>query len=119
MHTLDKVWIPFSTDSVETLELDASLEEPDGFTSSVSSVSTISDTSKPQLAPSIQSDKMCQARVRLFHLSVAGKMSASKLIQYFSSHPAAFGFQSYSLPDNITLNPASKKTDESQIFNWH
>ena len=40
-------------------------------------------------------------------------MLASKLIQYFSSHPVAFGFQSSSPPDNITLNPADKKTDQS------
>ena len=31
-------------------------------------------------------------------------MSASKLICYFSSHPAAFGFQASTPPDNITLN---------------
>ena len=46
------------TDSLETLELDTSLDEPDVITSSVSSgflcsVSTLSDNSKPQLAPSI------------------------------------------------------------------
>ena len=45
-------------DSLETPELDTSLEEPDAITSSVSSgflhlVSTISDNSKLQLAPSI------------------------------------------------------------------
>ena len=46
------------TDSLETLELDTSLDEPDVITSSVSSgflcsVSTLSDNSKLQLAPSI------------------------------------------------------------------
>ena len=45
-------------DSLETLELDTSLDEPDVITSSVSSgflcsVSTLSDNSKPQLAPII------------------------------------------------------------------
>ena len=45
------------TDSLETLELDTSLDEPDAITSSVSSgclhsVSTFSDNSKPQLVPS-------------------------------------------------------------------
>ena len=40
-------------------------------------------------------------------------MSASKLICKFSSHPATFEFFA-SLPyDNITLNPANKKTDQS------
>ena len=46
------------TDSLKTLELDTSLDEPDIITSSVSSgflhlVSTLSDNSKPQLVPSI------------------------------------------------------------------
>ena len=40
-------------------------------------------------------------------------MSASKLIHYFSSHPAAFGFQSSTQPDNITLTPANRKADQS------
>ena len=86
------------TDSLETPELDISLEEPDAITSSVSSgflcsVSTVSDTSKPQLAPSICTHKLwCQARALLAPVSLATKMSTSKLIHYFSSHPAAFGF---------------------------
>ena len=47
------------TDSLETPELDTSLDEPDAVTSSsvssgfLYSVSTLSDNSKPQLAPSI------------------------------------------------------------------
>ena len=50
-------------DSRETLEWDTSLKEPDVIISSVSSgflhlVSTVSDTSKPQLAPSIRSHKL-------------------------------------------------------------
>ena len=54
------------TDSLETPELDASLDEPDAIPSSVysgflHSVSTLSDNSKPQLAPSIRSHKLrCQ-----------------------------------------------------------
>ena len=86
------------TDSLKTPELDISLEEPDAITSSVSSgflhsVSTISDTSKLQLSPSIHTHKLwCQARALLAPVSLATKMSASKLIHYFSSHPAAFGF---------------------------
>ena len=40
-------------------------------------------------------------------------MSVSQLIHYFSSHPGAFQFR-VSLPsDNITLNPANKKTDQN------
>ena len=87
------------TDSLETPELDTSLEEPDAITSSsvssgfLHSVSTISDTSMLQLAPSICTHKLwCQARALLAPVSLATKMSASKLIHYFSSHPAAFGF---------------------------
>ena len=46
------------TDSLETLELDTSLDKPDATTFSISSgflhlVSTLSDNSKLQLAPSI------------------------------------------------------------------
>ena len=40
-------------------------------------------------------------------------MSASKLIQYFSSYPAAFGFWSSSPPVNIDLHPANKKINHS------
>ena len=107
------------TDSIETPELDASLDESDAITSSVSSgflpsVSTISDTSKLQLAPSIRSYKLwCQVRALLAPVSLDTKMSASKLICYFSSHPAAFGFQFFTLPDNITLTPENRKADQS------
>ena len=40
-------------------------------------------------------------------------MSASKLIHYFSSHPAAFGFWASTPPDNISLNSANRKVDQS------
>ena len=40
-------------------------------------------------------------------------MLASKLICYSSSHPPAFGFLASSQPDNITLNSAIKRTDQS------
>ena len=43
-------------------------------------------------------------------------MSASKLIHYFSSHLAAFGFQASLPPDNTMLNPVHKRTDQSLIF---
>ena len=107
------------TDSLERLELDTSLEEPDAFTSSVSSgflhsVSTLSDNSNPQLAPSICTYKLwCQARALLAPVSLATKMSASKLIRYFSSHPAAFGFWASTPPDNMSLNSANRKVDQS------
>ena len=107
------------TDSLETLELDISLEEPDAITSSVSSgfcysVSTLSDNSKLQLAPSIHTCKLwCQARALLAPMSLATKMLASKLIHYFSSHPAAFGFLASTLPDVISLNSANRKVDQS------
>ena len=59
------------TDSIETPELDTSLDEPDAITSLVCSwflclVSNISGTSKPQLVPSIRSHKLwCQASMLL------------------------------------------------------
>ena len=94
--------------SLETLELDTSLDEPDAITSSVSSgflysVSTLSDKSKLQLASSIKSHKLwCQARTCFAPVPQATKMSACKLICYFSSHPTAFGFRSSTPLDNIT-----------------
>ena len=105
--------------SLETLDLDTSLQESDAITSSVSSgflhsVSTISDNSKLQLAPSIHTRKLwCQARALLAPVSLATKMSASKLIRYFSSHPAVFGFQASTPLDNISLNSANGKVDQS------
>ena len=110
------------TDSLETPELDTSLDEPDAITSSVSSdflcsINTLSDNSKLQLAPSIRSHKLwCQARALLATVPLATKMSASKLIHYFSSHLAAFGFWSSTPPDNITLSIANRKADQSQIY---
>ena len=108
------------TDPLETLELDTSLDEPDVITSSsVSSgflclVYTLSDNSKPQLAPSIRTHKLwCQARSLLALVSLATKMLESKLICYFSSHPAAFGFWASTPPDNISLNSANRKADQS------
>ena len=78
------------------------------------SVRTISDTSKLQLAHSIRSHKLwCQGGVLLAPVSLATKMSASKLIHYFSSHPAAIGFWSSTPPDNTTLTPANRKADQS------
>ena len=76
------------------------------------SVSTLFDNSKPQLNPSLGSHKLwCQARALLAPVPLATKMSASKLICYFSSHPAAFRFQSSTPLDNITS--ANRKVDQS------
>ena len=110
------------TDSLETLELDISLEQPDAITSSSFSswflhlVSTLSDNSKLQLAPSIHTHKLWfQARALLAPVSLATKMLASKLICYFSSHPGAFGFWASTPPDNISLNSANRKADQSLL----
>ena len=66
------------------------------------------------LAPSIHTRKLwCQARALLAPVPLATKMSASKLVHYFSSHPAAFGFQASTPPDNISLNSANRKADQS------
>ena len=107
------------TDSLETPELDTFLDEPDVITSTISSgflclVSTLSDNSKLQRAPSIHTHKVwCQARTLLASVSLATKMSASQLICYISSHPAAFGFWASMPPDDITLNSANRKADQS------
>ena len=93
------------TDSLEIPELHTSLDEPDVITSSVSSgflrlVSTLSNNSKLQLAASIQTCKLwCQGRALLAPVSLATKMSASKLIPYFSSQSTAFGFWASTPPD--------------------
>ena len=107
------------TDFLETPKWDASLDEPDAVPSSVSSgflhsLSTLSDNSKLQLASSIRSHKLwCQAWALLAPVPVATKMPVSKLICYFSSQSAAFGFQSSTPPDNITLTSANRKADQS------
>ena len=80
----------------------------------LSSPSAISDTSRPQLDLSIKPHNLwCQARALLLPVPQEGKMSASKLIHYFSGSPVAFGF-CVSLPsDKFTLNPANKRIDQS------
>ena len=71
------------TDSVNTLELDVSLDEADMIPSSASpnficSFGTVSDTFRLQLAPSIKCYKLwCQARVLLFLVLQAGKIFVS------------------------------------------
>ena len=46
-------------------------------------------------------------------MSLATQMSTSKLIHYFSTHPVAFGFWASTPPDNISLNFANRKADQS------
>ena len=93
-HALDSIIM----DSTDTTELEVIFDEDDARPSSVSSIflhpfSTVSDTSRPELAPSIKSNKLwCQAGDLLLPVLQACKMSASKLICYLSSHQAAFGF---------------------------
>ena len=55
----------------------------------------------------------CGARFLLAPVPLATKMSASKLIHYFSSQPAAFRFWSSTPPDNITLTSANRKAGRS------
>ena len=74
------------TNSIETAEIDRCFDKPDVITSSVYSgficlVYIVSFTSKSKLTPSIRSHKLwCQARAFLFPVSLATKMSASKLL---------------------------------------
>ena len=69
------------TDSLETPELDAFFDKPDTMTSSVTYgflclVSTISDNSKPQLAPSIKCHKLCfEARVLVLPYHTTGRQN--------------------------------------------
>ena len=46
-------------------------------------------------------------------MSLATRMSASKLIHYFSSHPEVIRFWSSTPPDNITLTSANRKAYRS------
>ena len=55
-------------------------------------------------------------RALLLPVPQAVKISASKLIHFFSSHSTAFGLPVSLPPDNITLNPAKKRTDQTLIF---
>ena len=77
-------------------------------------VSKICDISRLHVAPHIKFYKLWyQARALLLPVPQAGKISASKLIHYFSSYPATFGSQASFPPDNITLNPSNSKIDQS------
>ena len=82
-------------------------------------VSTASDTSKQKPGHSMRSCKLwCQTRAIHSPVSLATKVFASKLICYFSIHPAVIGLQSSTPPDNITLNPANRKANQSHLEFW-
>ena len=120
LQTLNRVWNASSllTDSIKTPELNTSFDEPDVITSSVSSEFLHSVLFLILLNHSLflASDLINYGvllRVPLSPVSLVTKKSISRLIQYISSHPAAFGFWSSIPPHNITLNPVNRKTDHS------
>ena len=92
-HVLDS----FLLDSVNTLKGDASFDEPDAITSSVSLgflwlASTFQITLKLQLSPDIRfHELLSQTRVVLSPVSFVGKMSASE------PYLAAFGYKTSTL----------------------
>ena len=80
-------------------------------------VSNIYGNSRLKHASTIKYHKLwCKARTMLLPVPQADRMLAFKLINYFSSYPAVFGFWASSPPDNITLIPANKKTDQRFFF---
>ena len=88
-----------------TPKQDASFDEVDAmpYSGFLCLISTFSNNFSLQLSPSTKSHTLwCQARELLLPVTQAGKMSASKLIHHFSSHPAAFGFWVSLPPDDIT-----------------
>ena len=91
------------------------------FSGFLHSGSTISDSSLLKLAPCIKSFKVwCLGRALLLPVSLAGKISFSELINYFSSHPKASEFWAYILLDDVDLNDVNKKNDQSPSFlHWH
>ena len=95
------------------------MDEANAVPSSVSQgflclVSTIFDNYRPQLTPCIKCNKwQCQARALLLPVLQADKMSASNLSVYFSSNPRTFGFHASLPPDNITVDTANKRTNQS------
>ena len=106
------------TDFIKTPEPDVATSlVPSGF---LCSVSTISDTSEPQPPPNINSDKLWfQARSLLLPVSLTDKMSAFKLIWYFSSHPAVFWFQYSSLPESSLESCKYNWSNNSWFSDWH
>ena len=71
----------------------------------------MSDNSKLRPASSTRSHNLwCKAKALLIPVALVGKISASKFICYFSSHPEVSGFQVSSPSDNVMLNVADNKT---------
>ena len=102
-------------DSVDTPALDTSFDEADAMPSfSLFWVSMLgyyySDNYGFQLSNLINYGERLGLYFYLYHRLV--KCQAT-LIYYFSSHPVAFRFWASLPPDNITLNPANKRTDWS------
>ena len=103
--------------TVNLPEFEASFDEADAVPSSVSSgflcsVIFLIILDHSLLLASNLVNYGARLGVLLLLVPQAGKMSASKLIKYFSSHPAAVGFQAFLPPDNITQNPANKRPDQ-------
>ena len=106
------------TDSINTLELDASFDEantvlssvPLGFLNSVAFL-IILDYSLILALNLISYGASLGHYFCLYHRQV--KCQPLSWFCYFSSHPTAFGFQASLSPDNITLNLAIKETNQS------
>ena len=110
-------------DSVNTPELNAFFHEADALPSLVALQGSYSQLIlflsllDCSLLTSIKSGKIMVPDYGFtFPVPQAGKMSASMLIYCFSSHPAALGYWASLPPDNVTLNPANKRTDQSPSF---
>ena len=111
----------YPTISVDTPYLDASFEEAYVLPSSVSTgfltwlvpVLIILDHSLLLEINCINYGARLGIYFYLYHRQV--KCQPLKLIHYFPSHQQAIGLCTSSAPDNITLNPANKRTDWSLL----
>ena len=121
-QTFARLWTrpdPILTDSIETLKLDTAFDESDVITSSISSGLFLQSVSmflvllNCSLLPA--SDLIhYDTRLRYSFPYVFGQQDVNILIDLlFCSHPVAFGLWFSSPPDNITLNPANRKADQS------
>ena len=108
-HGLDSIF----KEPVDTLELDASFDKPDAIAFSGFCADYMSDTSKLHLASSIKSDQLWyQTVILLLLISLAGKMTASKLIHHFWVILQHLDSR-LPLPNDIVLNAANKKSNQS------
>ena len=104
--------------SVKTPELNACFTNPYVIVSSVSSgllcsVSTTSDNSKLQLTSSIKSHDGAQLGQYFCLYHWLARCQLLNSFPTFSSDPVTFAFWDSLPPNNITLNPINKKTDQS------